>query len=929
MLDSSALWISGAIDSINYMKSSYFTFNRIGALKLKNGSTLYLRNGANMLESFYSLVGEDGSEELAEVEIDRENGVLISKNVDNRIYMYSGNNLNISPDEKLATYGPVYGMTFFGIYKNSSNEATTGDDEPGNELAGIFTGIYDQDYTVGGSINFADRNYVHCYVVGQHKSNHDIEKDGFYTNFELLPENLQYEPNITESNYSGTSYTDYITPTPDDDIYYMWYAGPDAEVYPYNLILTASKFSTFGTEELPLLGLSKPNAVMTISSVDAELINGIEIVDKNTIPNINYDQDEANSKFGLTMKTSTVGWSMTGSTDYFGDYTGYADYDHDGYGTPEKPYKSENSTITPTLSFYLYHSNNITLKRDLGYYTIVCDYVYWKDAINRKTAKIVITLLLKTDLRQEVGYNGTITPGTQYELFTNAETNITTNSSFSTFFELAEPNFSQLDVIRNYYSQAYRVIYSDYVFPEDTTITMIDRHDNNNPSYYYYTVTATDVANSKREFKFSEFLAMGSTDEPFDEATKKDEFYIESLDYEYESFIFIVNFESAKFRGLTEEQLLVTKDQLISIYMKAIVNDREEMLFSLLGTQAASIKFGIYNTSSKIKIDADISKPKIYLGNKDVTLDINTNYEVTIIDSVRVHDTQYFDKKLGVKITLLNKDTDEVINGSSLLGTFFSLDGENYYPRTDGTTRIKVADKVSNAASSITFNTDYSTLESGSYYFLIESFGSADGIYFGVNASDSDTVDVQILSDIYGLDSHIPDQQVIIDKETGHTLDEKGYISNEDNELDVSVDYLSGLPHPYISIKLYRRDYEDAYDLTYTQVNLADYITDNLSLMHGNEYPLEYEAVSESEIAEATEGLEDTDMVTFDLNYTLDENLMSGTYRIVFTLYDRDDYQVPEYVENVNTGELEPTGVMLDKTDFEYIGETYSYIIIK
>ena len=931
LLDNSALWISGTTDSTNWLGDVYYSFNRIDALKIKNGSTLYLRNGANKLGSFYSLVGDDGEEEYASVEIDRENGRIISRNVDNRIYMYSGNNLNISPSEELSSYGRVRGMTFFGIYKNSEAE-TVNDDEPGNELAGIFTGIYDKDYTVGGNINFADRDYVRSYVIGMHYSlknelgvvveEQDITVDGFYTNFELLDESIANATNITEDTYLATSYTDYITPTPEDDIYYMWYAGPEEEVYPFNLTLTASKFSTLGTEELFLLGLSKPNAKMRLHSVDAELFPGVQLIDKNTIPNVNLDQDEANNNFGLTMKTGTTGWSMTGSTDFYGDDTGASSYN----GTIE--YKSENSTITPSLSFYLYHSNNISLKRDLGYYTITFDFEYWKDAINRKRATVIITLLLRTDDDNSLGYNGAITPGTQYELFTSTETNITTNSSFSAFFELAQSNFSQVESIQRFYDTSYRVIYSDYVFPEQTTITMIDRHDNSHPSYYYYTVTAQDVANLKREYRFSDFLAMGSTNEPFDENAKKDDYYIDSIDYEYESFIFIVNFESAKFNGLSASQLLVAKDQHIRIYLKATVDSREEILCSLLSLQVDSIKFGLYNTASKIKIDASINKPRIYLGNKNVTLDINTNYEVTIIDSVRVHDTQYFDKKLGVKITLFDKQTGEVINGSSLLGTYFELDGVSYYPRTDGTTRIKVAEKVSNAASSIIFNTDNSTLESGSYYFLIESFGSADGIYFGINASDSDTVDLVILNDIYGLDSELPEEQVIIDKKTGHTLErETGYISDENNTLNIKLSYLSGLANPYISVKLYRRDYEHEYDLTYSQVDLEDYVSENLIDLWGNEHPNEYEAINTQTIEDTVE--DDTVAVDFNLDYTLKENLVTGTYKVVFTLYDKTEYQEPEYVYNEETEQYEPTGRILDKTDYEPIGETFSYIIIK
>ena len=58
-------------------------------------------------------------------------------------------------------------MTFFGIYKNSEAE-NVDDENEGNELAGIFTGIYDKDYVVGGNIDWKDRDYVRSYVIGMH-----------------------------------------------------------------------------------------------------------------------------------------------------------------------------------------------------------------------------------------------------------------------------------------------------------------------------------------------------------------------------------------------------------------------------------------------------------------------------------------------------------------------------------------------------------------------------------------------------------------------------------------------------------------------------------------------------------------------------------------------------------------------------------------
>ena len=51
-----------------------------------------------------------------------------------------------------------------------------------------------------------------------------------------------------------------------------------------------------------------------------------------------------------------------------------------------------------------------------------------------------------------------------------------------------------------------------YVLPEKTKITMLDMVTN---QYYYYIVSAEDVRNGKYEYYFSDFIAMGSTNQHF------------------------------------------------------------------------------------------------------------------------------------------------------------------------------------------------------------------------------------------------------------------------------------------------------------------------------------------------------------------------------------------------------------------------------
>ena len=79
------------------------------------------------------------------------------------------------------------------------------------------------------------------------------------------------------------------------------------------------------------------------------------------------------------------------------------------------------------------------------------------------------------------------------------------------------------------------------------------------------------------------------------------------------------------------------------------------------------------------------------------------------------------------------------------MGLNYTYDGNTYYPRYDGTTRIKISEKVANARSKITFNTGTSKLSTDEYTILIESFGSYDGIYYGPESSKQLEIKLNLL----------------------------------------------------------------------------------------------------------------------------------------------------------------------------------------
>ncbi|MBR7042468.1 MAG: hypothetical protein IKI04_03095, partial [Bacilli bacterium] len=324
-IDNSSVLFAGAIDRANEYDTELFSISRVDELSLKNNSALYLVTGANLLKSFRSL---DANGNIASVTISTESNTL-TRTVDNRIYMYEGKNLNIAKDQQVTDYGEVDGMTFLGIFNFDNNN-------------NINTGIYNYTYNPGDTLNWSGVFNRGSYVLGKHEANHNIEVDGFYSNF------------INED--TGINEVAYINPTPAGAQFYMWFIGEN--VIEYNVNLVASKYSTLGAVETPFLDFSDPNTSFQVLSFDSTgLASGITLVDRSSIARIADTANDANNIFGLSMEASNTGWLTTGRTSFYtsSPYIGGTTY-----------YEGENSNVVPTMLFYLYHSKNITDQKSLG-----------------------------------------------------------------------------------------------------------------------------------------------------------------------------------------------------------------------------------------------------------------------------------------------------------------------------------------------------------------------------------------------------------------------------------------------------------------------------------------------------------------------------------------------------------------------------------
>ena len=840
-ISNSAIALDGATDRTNEYADDYYSLSRVDNVKLKNNSTLYLNYGANLLRQFDSLVDVNGQEEKATVEID-ENGNT-TKNVDNRIYVAEGKTLNVATNENVTAYGTVNGMTFFGTYTNTIVPASS-------------TGIYSPSFNNGDAATATDIFTLSAKIRAQHKRDpeHDIKVDGFYTNYDN----------------EGIIKVDYVGVTPPNDLYYIWEVGEGGEVTRFDVSLIASKYATFGTDELSLVGFSEPNIKFYIDSVTSGFRNGEVLLDPDDVPSIAETEEDANKLFGLTMEAGNNGWSNPSETTFLAQ-DGNTTY------TGDSKYDSDNSAYTPSLYFCLYHAQNISGERTIGSVTINLTAVLPEGNTDVDPKKIMIVVTITSKEYQDDYIEAAITPGDQFNLFTSTETVITNKSSFSTYYSLYINEFSNTDYIRDY-NNYERVLVSNtsdgspYVLPEGTNITMIDKVTN---EYYYYIVTAEDVRTNKYIYHLSDFIYMGSTDKKYPESEMGEKYYDKNQDLIYENYIFQFNFIDTNLNTNIVDNTMLME----------LRNKDDETILGVLSIHRDVMRYSIYqNMDSTIGVTGTVDEIN-YLGN-DINLGVTTAFTQQILDSRVIYDTQYFDKKMGIKLTIFDAYGNALQN-DSLLGLYFTIDGVNYYPRIDGTTRIKIADKVSNVVSNITINTsNNTTLATGDYTIRIETYGSPDGIYYGLTSSDTTEVHLTIINSIYGIKVTTPDEYKVLQKNTG--LNE-----NNQNLIKGNVEYDSGLSNPIITVSMSRRSYDSVYDQNYEFVDMADYVSDSLT---------------KSEIEEEYL-FTDSPTANMEFTYNTKSNLTTGTYKLTFKLYD---------VKLVD-----------GKNKYEFIGDAYEYIIIK
>ncbi len=835
VIDNSCIELSGIKDRTNEYSEIPYSFNQIKSLVIKNNTVLLLKKNANMLESLYS--GVDISGELVPAVVTIDNDGNYTRNVDNRIYMAPNNNLNVTTNQTATAYGKVTGMTFFGMYNSYSS--------------GSFSyGVYDSSVNNGDSADAGDVIVGGSYVLGLHSLNHDITKDGFYSNF-------------LNDDYTLVN-TKYIDPTEVGETGYRWIIGLDA--INYTIDLNASKYSSLGTGNLSLMDFSSGDTIFNVVGFNSEgLADGVQLIDPNSVPKIANTATDANQKLGLAMKAETREWTSYGTTEYLsqdaGKYTGTTTY------------KTDSQSLVPSFMFYLYHAKNVTVNQDLGTAIISLQVLTPINEIEYKAQLVTITVNLSASNYQDGdAYDASITYDKRYDMPSATSVNITNQSQFTTYYSL----FSYADDFESFYglnNDYYHALVTNYALPVGTQITMLDYGvDQDKPEYYYYTVTedsyqtAVNQLATDREvtYKLSDFIKMGSisNDNTYSDALNNRKYFTDEYGRVVEEFIFIFDFKETTTTGTHADNSMLFE----------LRNNEDRTLISVLGIRQSLMNYSLYDSSNAVlKQTVNPSSNYMYYD-----IPFNIDYSTAIgYDQTEgreaIINTNYESSSMGLNVSIFDSSGTQV-SSSLLSGTNIVIDQVPYFADSDGVYRIKLTGKVATIKRTISIYSD-ALLPAGNYTLKFTLFASADGRH---NSHALESEETEIPVTLVGADNSI--------KVTTNDETKLVYGDTSVNELNLKyntyvVSYTTVLTNPNVRVSLYKRNIDNKDTTVYTEVDFNTLFSNELT----SPSELSYSAKSTYEkMLKVNAGVSNT------LYFNFNDNLTSGTYKLVFKLYDNN-----------------------------------------
>ena len=940
-INGSYIELEGGTDVTNKFNKTKYAFSRVDHLHLGDNTELYLRAQANLLQNVYFYEwwtdmldhgwtykrGSSLEEHLLWVNLtndyvndDGEQKRVISGyrgNYMSRLYLLNDKGLNILTQEEVAQgFGHVHGMGFFGLFTDGANG------KPNTSYFSRSNDLRHNDRNVTGFT----KTTMNAYILGSNDDgNMDYTKNGFITNTYIG------RPG------SGRLYTTVVNPTPRNQLYYYWTIGNPVIATEINL--SASKYIRSGMKSLTLYNFDPQTynrVIFDIAEIDVSgLTTEANYIDPSAVPTLAETDEDAVKTFGLSIETSDAGWLNEGLTYFESDYNGG---DRTGIIRGTTKYETAGSANIPQLVFNLENSRNIKSDVDLGYMMITINAHAYSisDPLNAVNSTFKVRVNMDTFYYEDNEYESSMAPGKHYKSFLSAPTNITSNSEFSTYYNMYAYGINMYDYIKEKQYKDDEVVtfdhalYSTYVLPAGTRITMLDIS-TNEPKYYYYDVTGSEVLDTEDHKKvngehtdtyvypLSWFKAMDVTSDgdKYDEAINQARYVFEEGDTisTIEQFIFMVDFKNVTqhtkpINQITFEEfflgLRATVDGTSKRIAYPMYETMKDMHFNIFDEADVGFDMELYNTP-----DEDDT---IYVDDEfefGVNVGVSDPVQSRDGESYLVRNTNYYQDRLGLRVGLYHITVDDqgneratLVSGDELAGAVFYIDGLGYAPSANGFVRLKMADFVVDVNKTVKVDlTNAEHLTSGLYEFRVTAFASGDGMYAKQGDTVTNSIDsfrVNLVNEHYGLLATIDDDKDVIVYSDGKT-------SGGTDTIETTVNYFGSYQNPNIKISLKRRDYTTVKSYTYNDVNFADYFDvsltsfsdtsqlDRTDLFNSSTMTIKKEALV-SHVSSADMGIY---KLTFKLKQGVD--LPTGTYRIMYNLYNGD----------------------------KVVGDVYTYIIIK
>ena len=490
-IEHSTIEIIGEVDSANLVTTIPYSLNRIDDLVLKNGSTLKLRNGVNLVMGFESRNADDYLQTVTEANNDTTG---------NRIYLKQGEHLELRVNEDVSRpgYGDVKGFAQLGRYEVDTN----------------------------GNVTPITKNSQGVYIMGGlYTSDADNNASGFVV---AESENFDGQDPVNKG--------DKITPTTNSSSWRNWNLGSQTITIKDKLIISdnpgnakTAQLNTTWDADGSIYRVD-PDSV-TISSGFPYTIVNPDTITKN---------GEENT-IGISIETGQTGWLEQSKA-------GYID------GNKITPYKTTTSfsktdsldmrslTVTgqsPIINVKLYNSDNITENStNDAIVTFSIDKIAEQpDGSEIKTGKIIVELTISkqtttTYSHALIGQGKIYDRAIQEYNFNTAGdvgTTVSQNSSVTTQFV---EKTQTAKTVTGYSIEFTKAKSNDILYlPQGTKILMVDRS-GENPVYYHYDVIST-TCNS---VSLQDFVKNGNAVEKYTLPTSA---------ITKNNFIFVVDFADA------------------------------------------------------------------------------------------------------------------------------------------------------------------------------------------------------------------------------------------------------------------------------------------------------------------------------------------------------------------------------------------------